>query len=230
MVFDCDGQYHGGFRARYIKGTADLMVSDALTILAKFSNQFGSLVWFFSELGRIHLFFEGHRILIRRGAGWHLQADTLNRAVDELGRLHHVTGPAIREVIHLAFELSHRGHGAIFTLGDHTKVLTMSDPPRAPFVEMPPIKLERDNAEEIIALAAQDGATIITSDGTLVQARVMLRPSHSITIFEEERGVGARHSTAHRVSAATNALVIVVSVEGRITAYSKGSIKFKMIG
>ena len=75
----------------------------------------------------------------------------------------------------------------------------------------------------------QDGATVIASDGIVVQGMTFLRPPAG-TAAEEEVGRGSKHSTAAKISAATKAIAIAVSVDGRITIYSGGQVKLKVMG
>lgn len=229
LVFDRAGRLVGGYPVSGTTGTADAMVPDSLIELAKFSNRHECLVFYFSAPSRIHLLYGGHRILLRRGTGWHLQASTLNRAVAELARLHSVSQEVIRQAIHVAFQLSDLGKGAMLTLGDHQAVVNCSDPPKSDLIKFGTLRLGASDAGTVVSLAAQDGATIISDDGTIHRVMAFLRVPSDVAV-EEELGKGVRHSTAARVSKITKALVFAVSSDGRITAYSQGSVKFKVMG
>lgn len=229
LLFDCAGRLEGGYALSRTPGNADAMVPDSLTELAKFTSTHVSIVFYCSAPNRIHLFYKGHRILLKRSAAWHLQASTLSRAVDELARQHAVSSDAIRHAIHLALELSDRNAGAMLTIGDHEAVLKFSDQPKHKFIELSRMQLGVTETGPILTLAAQDGATIMDSKGEILRGMAFLRAPVDVDV-QDEVGKGARHSTAVRMSKVTNALVLAVSSDGRITAYSNGSIKFKVMG
>jgi DNA integrity scanning protein DisA with diadenylate cyclase activity len=83
--------------------------------------------------------------------------------------------------------------------------------------------------DAIIGLMSQDGATIISADGAIVQGMTFLRPPVG-TAAQEEVGRGSKHSTAAKISSATAALSVAVSVDGRVTLYSGGEVKLKVMG
>ena len=62
-----------------------------------------------------------------------------------------------------------------------------------------------------------------------MQAMTTLRPPVGVAV-EEEAGRGTKHSTAAKVSKVTNSVCIAVSVDGRITVYSRGLVAFKIMG
>lgn len=209
--------------------TPDEMVPSAYSEFAKLSDRTNSLVIYFSANEYIHMFFDSQRILLRRGVSWHLQAGTVKNAEDELSREHQVKKAVISRAIQIALELSDRGQGALITIGDHDSVLKYCDTPKTGSLRWKRMNVISSNVDPIVALASQDGATIINSEGEILQAMTALRPPTNVTVHEEV-GKGTRHSTAAKISKVTNAVVFAVSVDGRITVYSHGAIKFKVMG
>ena len=135
----------------------------------------------------------------------------------------------MQEVFRLALRLSDQGKGALLTVGDHESVIRMSDPPKTEHMEWAEMHLGESRDEAILGLMSQDGATIASGNGQVVQGMTFLRPPAG-TDAEEEIGKGSKHSTASKISKVTESVCIAVSVDGRITVYSGGAIAFKMMG
>lgn len=125
--------------------------------------------------------------------------------------------------------MSDEGIGALITVGDHENVLKICDPPNTSHIRWMPTYLNRTSDEAIMGLMSQDGSTVISKDGSMVQSMTFLRPPVGAE-GEEEVGRGSKHSTAAKVSGITNAICVAISVDGRITIYSRGKIAFKMMG
>lgn len=135
----------------------------------------------------------------------------------------------LRRVIQTAFQLSDAGHGSLIAVGDHLNVIKHADSPKTAHVEWAPMDLATTPLEGLIGVMSQDGATIISGGGEIVQAMTTLRPPPGVEV-EEEIGRGTKHSTAAQISKITHALCIAVSVDGRITVYSRGAVAFKVMG
>ena len=189
----------------------------------------GGLLLLFEGNGRVSIFLRGNRVLSHRGASWHLQAGDIKRGVEALSQEKSIDPAVLKEIIRMAYRISDDGLGALIAVGDHRHVLDISDPPRTKYLNWIPMRLGQSSDEVIVKLMTQDGATIVAEDGTIIQGMTFLRPPAG-TDGEIEVGAGSKHSTAARVSKLTNAICVVVSVDGRITVYSNGCIAFKMMG
>lgn len=147
----------------------------------------------------------------------------------ELSKRHSINNNAFKEIIRLVIKMSDAGEGGLLTIGDYEKVLQLSENPNTDYMEYNNINVVDFDDEAIIGLLKQDGASIIDSNGNLMQTMTFLRPP-IIDGYTKEAGRGSKHSTAGAVSKLTNALSIAIPVDGRITVYSQGEIAFKMMG
>ena len=227
IAFNVEGSLIGGFEIPLSRSHDDSLLPEGLSSLAPISMK--GLVLHFSEPGRIHMLSQGQRVLLRRDIGWHLQAGAIKNAVDELAREYNIDKLALKRSIQLAYELSHRGLGALLTLGDHVEVLKYGSPLKGGSIRWKTMNIRTDRLESIVALACQDGATVISGSGEVLQGQTTIHPPQS-TEVEMEVGRGSRHSTAAKISKITKAVVFAVSVDGRITVYTDGVIKFKVMG
>ena len=187
------------------------------------------MIFLFLEENRIAVFYSGQRVLWHRGAAWHLQSTDVYRGIRELAIRHEIELPVLEQVIRLAFQLSDSGKGGLVTVGDHINVIENSDAPKTDHIEWEPMDITGTPPDGLIGVMSQDGATIISGGGEIVQAMTTLRPPPCVQV-EEETGRGTKHSTAAKISKVTNALCIAISVDGRITVYSNGSVAFKVMG
>lgn len=187
------------------------------------------LCFVFFGSGRVQVFFSGQRILSYRNAAWHLQPRDLPRGLTALAKEHSIDVGVLDVVMRTALLLADRGNGTILTVGDDAAVIALGDPPNTGHMRFPVLRMGMVPDEMITGLMVQDGATIISAHGEIVQSMTFLRPPVG-TEAEEEVGRGSKHSTAAKISKATQCIAIAVSVDGRVTVYGKGSIRFKMMG
>lgn len=198
----------------------------AATAASQSSN--GLLILFAGE-GRITLFYRGIRVLSHRNATWHIHSQAFDRALTKIESEHGLSHLIVSNVLKIAFEMSDLGYGALFTIGDEEPVLALSDVPKSDYVRWRTSNVQDLDKRPIITLAKQDGATIISTNGQVLRGMVFLRPPAG-TKAEEEIGKGSKHDTAAKMSAATKAVTVAVSVDGRISLYSRGKLVFKMMG
>lgn len=178
---------------------------------------------------RISIISSGERILLYRGASWHLSNSKYNHIVGRLSRQYDIDLELLKKIFSVIFQMSYIGKGALITIGDSDKVKRYSESPAANFARNLNIRVADLSVDSIIGIVEQDGATIINDEGTLEQSMTFLRPPNDAP-GKIEMNRGSKHSTASRISAITQALVIAVSVDGRISLYKNGDIVYKIMG
>lgn len=181
----------------------------------------GGLLAVFIGDGRVALLFRGERLLTRRGLTWYAHPADLASFSERLADKHGVRISTVQAVLELAFTLSDQEKGALITIGDHERVLAHRDKAAESHLRWAPKSVEHAPENAVCGLMACDGATILSSCGDIIDARVFLRPPADAP-GEAEVGKGARHGTAVKISAITNAVCIAVSVDGEISIFSKG--------
>jgi len=130
------------------------------------------------------------------------------------------SGPeVISRVLEMATILGNEGReakpvGAIFVVGDASRVLSMSRPlilnPFSGHPEEQRNIMDRRLDETIKELATIDGAFIIRGDGVVESCGVLLKTAGQES-FELPRGLGARHHAAAGITAVTKATAVTVS-------------------
>lgn len=178
--------------------------------------------------GRMSVFFNGERLLIHRGATWHVQSAALVDDVASLSRSHGLSVALVRRVLELAMELSDRGDGAMLTVGCADAVLRLADPVTVAKGAVSPTALSDVPNCLLMGPIRQDGASVISEDGVLLSTMRFLRPSADVQI-EPEAHWGARHTTAAKVSAAAACLAVTVSSDGAVTAFSRGHVALRLV-
>ena len=118
-------------------------------------------------------------------------------------------------------ELVARGHGALFVAGS---VDTLNH--TVPKVEIEPQFIKEMTIEDLVELAKLDGAVLITEDGKIVQATVILKNRDEDT-YAGHQGKsthgGSRRETARRTSLeCPNCAAIYISQNGAIEIYVQG--------
>jgi hypothetical protein len=229
VVIRTDGSVLGNYRYPDAPENEDLLLPKVYQRAAHASLISGGLLFLFLDDNRIAVFYAGKRVLWYRGAAWHLQPDDLYRGIRELSAIHEIEFSVLECVMRLAFLISDSGKGGLITVGDHAKVKENSNQPKTDHVEWVAIDIINTPEEVLVGIITQDGATIISGGGEIVQTMTTLRPPKEIEV-EEETGRGTKHSSAAQMSKITNALCIALSVDGRITIYSKGTFAFKVMG
>ncbi len=142
----------------------------------------------------------------------------------------------LRAVVDISVEIGREGRegkpvGALFVVGDHRKVMTLSheqvhDPFKGYGKQERQIRSPRVR-ESIKELALIDGAFIITADGIAHAAgRILDAPAEGLTL---SKGLGARHWAAAAISKATNAIAIAVSESsGTVRLFQDGIVALRI--
>jgi DNA integrity scanning protein DisA with diadenylate cyclase activity len=125
----------------------------------------------------------------------------------------------IERVVEVATTLGNEGRegrpvGAIFTVGDADRVLSMSRSlilnPFRGHPEQDRNIMDEGLEETIKELATIDGAFVVRSDGVIESCGVLLKAA-SQEAYELPRGLGARHHAAAGITAVTTATAVTVS-------------------
>jgi diadenylate cyclase len=142
----------------------------------------------------------------------------------------------LRFVVDLAVEIGREGRegkpvGALFVVGNHRKVLSLSheqvhDPFKGYHKKERLIRSPRVR-ESIKELSQIDGAFVISADGVVQAAgRILDAPAKGLTL---SKGLGARHWAAAAISKVTNAVAIAVSEStGTVRLFQDGSVVLRI--
>lgn len=184
------------------------------------SHLLNALVIIFSGDGRVAMLFDGKRLLTYRQATWHVTPANLAFTLKEIEEERQIDQGILMAVYHIALDMSDMGYGAIFLIGDESQLTNLVDAQISCF-EWQQIKIKSGYHPQMISIAKQDGATLISKDGTMLRNGLMLRPPADAPA-EIEPGDGARHSSAVKTTAVSSSIALVVSADGKITLYAGG--------
>jgi diadenylate cyclase len=137
----------------------------------------------------------------------------------------------IERVLELATALGNEGRegkpvGAIFVVGDTSRVLSMSRPlilnPFRGHPEEDRNIMDMGLEETIKELSTIDGAFVVRGDGVVESCGVLLKTAGQ-EAFELPRGLGARHHAAAGITAVTKATAVTVSAStGNVMVFRGG--------
>jgi hypothetical protein len=229
VVAKASGSVLGDTTFRKTSNTSYPLLPERYHRAARASLDTRGLLFLFSGDDRATVFYSGKRLLGYRGASWHLQLPDLEQGIRQFARLNAVDPNALLHVFRLALRLSDEGHGALITIGDHEAVLRLSDKPKTGHFTWSNLHLRSSDSDAVIGLMRQDGATIISDEGAIIQGMTFLRPPAGAPGVEEV-GKGSKHSTAAKISGATGCIAVAVSVDGQITVFTKGEVLLKLMG
>ena len=143
----------------------------------------------------------------------------------------------LEEVIQLAVEIAREGRegrkiGTLFVVGDSREVLTRSRPLLLDPLHGHPEELlhvsRPDLRETVKELAQLDGAFVVRGDGVFLSAgRYVDVDLVADGIFLP--GLGTRHAAAASISAATNAIAVVVSQSSVVRVFAEGEVRAEII-
>jgi len=196
---------------------------------AKFSSNSKGLLFLFAGDNRVSVFNQGKRLLSYRNSSWHYYTSEIENVAEMLSEKHKIVHDVLKRILKIAFQMSDEGKGALICVGDHDNVLKYTDPPKTEHFAIEKINIKTGNDNAIIGLLSQDGGTIFSSEGILIQTMTFIRPPAGTKGYEEI-GKGSKHSTASKITTITNTTSIAVSVDGQITIFTNGEVYFKMMG
>ena len=142
----------------------------------------------------------------------------------------------LRQVVDIAVELGREGRegkkvGALFTVGDHQRVLELSheqvhDPFRGYAQKECLIRSPRVQ-ESVKEIAQMDGAFVIAGNGVVHAAgRNLNAPAEGLTL---SKGLGSRHWAAAAISKVTDAIAIAVSEStGTVRVFQNGRVMLRI--
>ena len=142
----------------------------------------------------------------------------------------------LRQVVDIAVELGREGRegkkvGALFTVGDHERVLELSheqvhDPFRGYARKECLIRSPRVQ-ESVKEIAQMDGAFVVAGDGVVCGAgRNLNAPAEGLTL---SKGLGSRHWAAAAISKVTDAIAIAVSEStGTVRVFQNGRVMLRI--
>jgi DNA integrity scanning protein DisA with diadenylate cyclase activity len=141
----------------------------------------------------------------------------------------------LEEVIQLGVEIAREGRegrkiGTLFVVGDvertlqHSRALLLDPlyghPPELLHVSRP------DFRETVKELAQLDGAFLVAGDGTFAAAARYIDVDPGTPLLP---GLGARHAAGASISAATDAISIVVSQSSVVRVFADGEVRAEII-
>ena len=141
----------------------------------------------------------------------------------------------VEEVLQLAVEIAREGRegrkiGTLFVIGDVDEVLGRSRP-----LMLDPLYGHPDDLlnvrspefrETVKELAQLDGAFVVNREGTFVSAARYIDVEPGTTLVA---GLGTRHAAAASISAATDAISIVVSQSSVVRVFADGEVRAEII-
>ena len=142
----------------------------------------------------------------------------------------------LRRVVDIAVELGREGRegkkvGALFTVGDHQRVLELShEQVHDPFRGYPKKECQVRSPrvqESIKEIAQMDGAFVIAGNGVVHGAgRNLNAPAEGLTL---SKGLGSRHWAAAAISKVTDAIAIAVSEStGTVRVFQNGRVMLRV--
>jgi hypothetical protein len=228
LVLSADGRVLGTWLYPSSPVSTDYSIPDAATRVGAASRYLHGVLLLFNGTGRASLFHDGARLLVHKDSTWH-RVGIDDRTLAALAQKHSLRVSILQSIFRLAFNLSESGEGALITLGDDNEVLRYSDKPKTEHIRWNEMSIETTPLAALMPLFGQDGATIVSAKGIVIQGMTFLRPPAGVVAVEEV-GKGSKHSTAAKISKITKALVLAVSVDGRITVFSNGEHVLKRMG
>jgi DNA integrity scanning protein DisA with diadenylate cyclase activity len=191
---------------------------------AAISKQCQAVVFFVPAGGRqVRVFADGKLVGRYANGDWSPdKAAHVDTIIAELADQKEYNLSLIQRILRCAFQMSEQNLGAIWLLGHANSIMNLSDASEfSSFATLIGANISDLSDRELINFAKQDGATVIDTYGRFRGCMVLLRPGAG-TEAEIGPGKGARHSSAAKMSAETNALAITVSQDGPITIYDNG--------
>lgn len=189
----------------------------------------GGLLVLFLGGGRTEVFYAGRRVISHRAGMWRLEPEDVAGQLEGLALRHEVRPNVLSAVIRIATIMADEGAGGLFAIGAVDAVLSMADAPSEQLIGWTASNVVAEDLRPAIALARQDGAVLVSQTGEIVRGMLFLHPPREI-VAEQEAQRGTRHDTAAKVSAASNAITVAVSVDGTISVYSRGRRLIRLFG
>jgi len=183
--------------------------------------QYEGLLIVFNGNDNANIFWRGQKLFSYKGATWHLTPSNLDTLINKLSYFHSISVDVLNAIFEIAIEMADLKEGGLITLGDHENVLLNADDNGDKFIKLGNLSIVSNKQQQLVKILSQDGATIISKNGNVIQHQTTLRPKPNSNVIKEI-GKHTKHETAQIMSYITNAICIAISVEGNFTVYSKG--------
>lgn len=193
------------------------------------SKETEGILFLFDGRGITYVFHKGNLILYCVNDNWGLNIRKLESKIHTISLNHSIEQNILRNILNISFEISRSGKGSLITLGDHESVLKICDSSLSGHIQWISVSIEEINSKQLFGIMIQDGATIISNDGLIIEAMIMLKPPLGAKGVEEI-GKGTRHHTAAQVSGITEAICIAISQDGPISLYINGELALRLFG
>lgn len=191
------------------------------------SSKFHGLLVVFTDDNRVLLYFNGNRLMTKKGKDWHVQGNLDN--LSEIAVSHGIKTNVLDKAMQIAYRLSDEKEGGLLCIGDEENVRNNSSQMGSLQYKFHEKNITKADEISLTSLAKQDGAMIIAGNGTIIDSMMRLEPSQDISI-EPEGDKGTRHNTAKKMSKITKAIFITISADGPISIYADGNRIMKMLG
>lgn len=192
------------------------------------SKKTNGLLFLFKGDGKISIFYKGNRILSHRRATWHIHPAEVNRGIEFLSSKHKVEEETLKTLLKYAYKISDSGKVAFITYGDSENILKFADPSKG-MIETGNRPVKNFEEDFLLDLFSKRGACIIDNESRIIQGNTFLRPP-DIKYTGIALSKTSKYNTAAKVSYLSNAICLVVELDGNITVYSKGKIAFRIMG
>lgn len=184
--------------------------------LRSVSNRFHTIAFFVGKSSS-EVYDDGELIQISRKSIWMTPCNVQLENLEKEGFPKYL----LERVFQLCIEMSETNKGCLFvvTKGDSLK----HSSPMIKNCQFKKCKIDDVSKSQIISLASLDGALILNVGNELMAIGQRLDPPLSANC-DTESGRGTRHNSAVRYSKAVDSVVFVVSEDGPISIYFRGSL------
>ncbi len=228
IAIDTNGKVYGNF-SYDTNGELLNFIPRKLQSATKFTAQKKGLLVLFEGDNKINMLWKGQRLISHRKSSWYLTPSNFGKLISILSTRHAINREVIERIITIAIEMTHIGEGGLITIGDSTEICKISTLKPNSKTEIGISNILELKQSQAINLISQDGASIIDSNGNIIQYMSTLRPPTDIKV-KLENGKGTKHQTAQIVSAMANTIAIAISVDSNFTIYSRGEKIYRMNG
>lgn len=181
----------------------------------------------FTDDDRVLVYYNGNRLMTKKGRDWHTQGNLRN--ISDIAISHNIVPAVLDRAIELAYKLSDVRDGAMICIGDEDNIKKYISPMGNFQFDIREKNILNADENLILSFVAQDGATIISANGEIINSMVRLESPRDVEV-QVESDKGTRHNTAKKMSAVTNSIYITVSSDGPISIYVDGERILRVLG
>lgn len=229
LAIDNKGNLKGAFSFNPNENKSIPFIPQQLIPAVNFSKENEGLLTLFEGDNKVSIIWNGQRIITHRKSNWRISPSDFENLIEYLSQEHKIGNNILEKLLTVAVEMAYIGEGGLITIGDHDEILTNSAPLINKKISLGISNVLKLGISQLINIFSQDGASIISNKGQVIQHMTTLRPPSDIDL-KLEVGKGTKHQTAHIMSHITNSIVIAISVDSNFTIYSKGQKILRMNG